>query len=335
MNTHTNKTQEFKSQSAASAIVQQQRDSSSGIHLEDNRSETITQRKLQHLGSSPLQMKQAPLLHTMATTAPASNNSNGVIQRFGFLGSLAVGALGLGAYGLYRWWNSGNAGQQENQQDDDYNGYFGLDGYDSEDDSDYEYDSEDDWDDTAEDRLARMRQRGLARRGRGRIPTGRHQTPTGMVTMSGLFGQRMTQSRRGDYGGETFGSVPPYARLQGNIPNNALPNLRDPQAPVPRGLSNRQRLGTSLAFSLAHGSEEDRAPGTSAYFRAMTGDYIRRGYEGDHPLSIESFPARSTAQEQRDLMEGRTPLTERQRRALEDDSEPSSDEDDDYFLFRQ
>lgn len=187
---------------------------------------------------------------------------------------------------------------------------------------------------TAESRIERMHQRGVARSLRNRIPKGRIQTPTGMVTISGLFGQRMTQSRKDDYGGQTFGSVPPYSNLQANLPDNALPTLRDKQAPVTLGLSDRERLASSLAFSLAHGSEEDRVPGTSAYFRAMAGDYLRTGGQGDHPLSVRLFPARSTAQEQRNLMEGRTPLNDQQRRALEDDPELSSDEEEDHFINR-
>jgi hypothetical protein len=188
---------------------------------------------------------------------------------------------------------------------------------------------------TAESRIERMHQRGEARRKRDRIPKGRYQTPTGMTTVSGLFGQRMTQSRKDDYGGETFGSVPPYAKLQANLPNNTLSSLSDTKAAVPDGLSDRQRLATSLVFTLAHGSEEDRAPGTSAYFRAMVRDYVSTGQQGEHPLSSTLFPARSTAQEQRNLMEGRISLNNQQRRALEEDPEPSSDEEDDYFIKRK
>lgn len=186
---------------------------------------------------------------------------------------------------------------------------------------------------TAEERLARMHDRGVARSDRGRIDTGRYDTPTGPTTLSGLFGQRMTQSRQSDYGGESFGRLPPYAGLQGNIPDAALPLLANRNAPAP-ALSDRQRLATALTHTLAHGSEEDRAPGTSSYFRAMTRDYRRHQGDGQHPLSVANFPARSTAQEQRDLMEGRTALSEQQRRALEDDSGESSDEEDPHYIER-
>ncbi|MBE8907102.1 hypothetical protein [Enterobacter asburiae] len=186
----------------------------------------------------------------------------------------------------------------------------------------------------AEERINRMDSRGTSRKNKKRIPQGRYKTPTGNVTVSGLFGQRMTQSRKEDYGGETFGSVPPYKFIQSSIPDDALPLLSDPMSTKPE-LTDRQRLATSLAYSLVHVSEEDRVPGTSAYFRAMNRDYIRTRGDGSHPLSSENFPARITAKEQRKLIGGQTKLTDQQKRALEFDSGESSDEDEEHFILRE
>lgn len=262
----------------------------------------------------------------------SGDRGKGVIQGFGLLAGVALAGLGLAAYGAYRWWRGGTRPAQE---DDANRGYFNVGAdYDSAEDSDYEPDAEDDWDDTAEDRLARMHARGQARRARGRIPSGRYQTPTGMATLSGVFGQRMSQTRQADYGGHTFGSLPPYAGLQTHIPFAAIDSLGHQDAAVPVGLTNRQRNAVALGHTLANGSEEDRAEGYSGYHRAVLRDYTRTGGQGAHPFSQEMYPARTSAQAARDLMEGNTELSAQQRRALEEDSELSSDSDDDYYLRR-
>ncbi len=296
-----------------------------------------------NISNSPRMVKQGRVLRQRFSPegtldrANGSYNSNpvggrGVVQGFGMLSGLALlSALGAGAYGAYRWWKGRDTPPADASDSDSDDGRS----HDSDDDSEYVPNSEDDWDDTAEDRLRRMRERGEARReARGRVPTGRYQTPTGMTTVSGLFGQRMSQARKEDYGGETFGSTPPYAGLQANIPDAAVANLGYPQAAVPTGLTHRQRLAVALTHTLANASEEDRAPGYGSYSRAMARDYARTGGQDSHPLHASVNPARISAEEARDLMAGRTALSDQQRRALEEDSEPSSDSDDDYFLQR-
>jgi hypothetical protein len=52
MNTHVNKTQENKSQSAAEAVYQNRSGGESNFHFEDNRTEAITQRKLQEMADN-------------------------------------------------------------------------------------------------------------------------------------------------------------------------------------------------------------------------------------------------------------------------------------------
>jgi len=204
----------------------------------------------------------------------------------------------------------------------------------SADDSDFVPNSEDERDDTAADRLERMRQRGEKRRDTlGRIPIGQYETPTGRTTLSGLFGQRIAQAQKANYGGQTFGKMPPYASLEGNIPNDGMNTLGYSGAPVPV-LTDSENLATALATTLANGSEEDRAPGYGAYMRAMARHHVRTDGQGDDPLSEAMNPARTSASAARALMEGRTELSEQQIQALEEDSEPSSDSDDDYYLNR-
>jgi hypothetical protein len=62
MNSHTDKTQENKSQSVANAISQQQSSSDSSLQFEDNRPEAIAQRKLQEMANNNPQVKKAAQL---------------------------------------------------------------------------------------------------------------------------------------------------------------------------------------------------------------------------------------------------------------------------------
>jgi hypothetical protein len=62
MNTHADKTQENKSQSVANSISQKRHFSKSTFQFEDNRPETIAQRKLQEMANNSPQTKQAAQL---------------------------------------------------------------------------------------------------------------------------------------------------------------------------------------------------------------------------------------------------------------------------------
>lgn len=337
MKSYADKTQENKKQSISNAISPKRHGNKSAFTFVDNRPEAVAQKIPQEMVSNSPQTRQAIQLEAMTLqdmtpvrnfnmlndSTPVQRNHTGVIQLMPWYAKMALGAsagailgatgllaagpaLALGITGAALGVLLGN-GKKVGKQVLNHG--------------------------TAEERIKRMHDRGIVRRDRERIPKGRYNTPTGPTTISGLFRQRMTQSRQEDYGGETFGSVPSYQDIQNNIPDAALPLLssRDSSIPV---LTDRQRLATSLSHSLVHGSEEDRVPGTSAYFRAINRDYVRTQRNGHHPLSTENFPARRTAQEQRDLMEGRTKLSAQQRRALEVDSGESSDEDERHYIQR-
>ena len=297
MKTHVEKTQKNKNQSVANAVSQKQGGGKPTVQFVDNRPEAVKMRQLQEMANSSPRIMQLMSFQEMANRNTAPIQFNGRKRSF----SEAFGEHDTSEY---------EPPKKRRRLLGVRHG-------------------------TAEERLKRMHSRGVLRRKeKGRIPIGRYNTPTGLTTMSGLFGQRMTQSRQADYGGETFGSVPPYLHIQKNIPNEALSLLSDRNSSLPI-LTNRQSLATSLAHTLVHGSEEDRAPGTSSYFRAVNRDYVRTQGNGQHPLSIENFPARSTAKEQRDLMEGRTVVSEQQRNALENDSAESSDEDEPHYIQRR
>ncbi len=332
MNTYVNKTQENKNQSVSKSVSQKKSSNRASFQFNDNRPVAIAQRKLQEIANNSQQVAQLRGFHHNANPNPQVKKLKGIIQlmevsetdigqAFNIIpnntNTQVVGELvqisGSG------WYIFNVGGQETKVRGRDHILSHAI----------------QDRHGTAEDRLERMRERGERRKEiHGRIPTGRYDTPTGPTTLSGLFKQRMTQSRKGDYGGQTFGSVPPYSGLQAVIPPNALSTLSDRHSPGPQGLSDRQRLATSLAHTLTNASEEDRVPGTSSYNRAIVRDYVRTGGQGYHPLSTALLPARSSAQEQRDLMEGRISLSDQQRRALEEDSASSSEAEDNHFINR-
>ncbi len=250
------------------------------------------------------QLKAKNKIHSqLPLTRVTISSTSAPIQRFGFA-ALAIGAGVLGAaYGAYRYFTRPRRRHG-----------------------------------TAEERLANMSNRGERRRQvHGRIPRGRPQSPYGPTTLrSGYGDQSWTQSRRGDYDGETFGSLPSYQSVQGELRDDQLPLLsrRRTRSPRPAGLSPRNRLAGALTHTLVHGSEEDRAPGTSSYFRAVARQYTRSGGQGHHPLSEEMLPARRSAQDQRDLMQGNAQINAQQRDALENDSASSSDSEDEHFVYK-
>jgi hypothetical protein len=173
---------------------------------------------------------------------------------------------------------------------------------------------------------ARALKRKLARQGQA-LPPGRYRTSAGPITIShGWHGQLMTKARKKDYGGQTFGSTPPYAGLKANLPGvKALYTKVKPSAV--KKWKERQRLAMALTVGLQHGSENDRAPGLGKVIRALA-----RQHEADpttpHPLDKSVNPAVSTAQEARDLMSGTRPLNAAQKTAISGYASDSSDDDE-------
>lgn len=189
----------------------------------------------------------------------------------------------------------------------------------------------------APDRLKRASARAQARIKRnGRIKTGRYQTQTGPITISGGPGgnQRMTQSRGEDYGGETYGrGYAPYSSVQKDLPEEALPALVDPNAKLPKALTDRQKLATSIGLGLTYISEPDRAPGYDKAERAFINQRIAEGAKAPHPFDPSLNVAVSSAQEARDFMSG-AKLTSAQRKAIDDYLSSSSDEEEESYAER-
>ena len=186
---------------------------------------------------------------------------------------------------------------------------------------------------TAEDRMRRASARGAKRATEGRTTgAGRYQTTSGPVTVSpGHHGQLMTQSRKGDYNDETFGSYPAYNAVRAQLPS--VTPLYDPDATAPPTATPRQELATSLARTMGNVSEEQRAPGYGKYSRALARHHDRNP-TAPHPLDPTVNVAITSAQSARDLMGGRTPLTRDMRSAVDDGMSDSSDEEDGAFPAR-
>ena len=187
---------------------------------------------------------------------------------------------------------------------------------------------------TAPVRLAAWKRRSDARKAKQRFLTGRYDTDAGPISISGLNNQRMTQARKGDYGDETFGSLPPYAKLKSSLPPHGVRGLytRLKKKDVAKW-THKQRLATALTMGLQHGSENDRAPGLAKLIRA-----VARRHDADpttpHPLDVDVNPAVSTADEARDLMNGVTPLNPDQTAAIDDYASDSSDSEDEDMGIR-
>lgn len=179
------------------------------------------------------------------------------------------------------------------------------------------------------ERLHRWFKRGSARRERGRHVTGRFQTSTGKVTVSGVFGQRWSQTRKEDYGGETLGSVPPYSAVKSELPDWALRAVHAKLSAAQRKkLTKRQRLAASLATALPNVSEEDRAPGIGKLTRALARQRVADPTK-PHPFDASVNPAVSTAEEARELVSGKTKLGAAQKSAIEGYASDSSDDEAD------
>lgn len=83
-------------------------------------------------------------------------------------------------------------------------------------------------------------------------------------------------------------------------------------------------------------SEEDREPGFGKFGRALTRRYAADP-EGRHPFDEEVNPSVLTggARKMRDLLGGRTQLTDYQRETYEGYASESSADDDDYYVRRK
>ena len=127
----------------------------------------------------------------------------------------------------------------------------------------------------AQDVLKRWKSRAEAR---GQVfETGRFQTSAGPITIGhGFQEQRMTQGRKGDYEDETFGSLPPYAKLRKELPRSTAQAVYDPAYTNPPDATARQRLGTALSVGLPNVSEAQRAPGYDKYVRARARHVIAK-----------------------------------------------------------
>ncbi len=188
---------------------------------------------------------------------------------------------------------------------------------------------------SAEERLARAEERSAKRKQIDRMEKGRIDTPFGLGTVSGLWGQRMTQTRKGDYGGETFGSVPAYGPVMDHLPDRALPGILNSDD-APTDLTDKEKLAGTTASLLTHVSEEDREPGSGKFARAL----IRRRIADSaapHPFDPNVNPAVTEGgpQKMRDLIAGSTPLSAGQRSAIDQYASDSSASEDEYYGKRK
>ena len=185
---------------------------------------------------------------------------------------------------------------------------------------------------SADERIGHWKSRGEARKTRGRFETGRYDTSTGPVTVSGLNRQRITQGRREDYSGESFGGMPPYSKIKPDLKPESVRALYDSSPDLPE-MDEKQRLATSLATTLTNVSEADKAPGIDKLIRAQA---RRRNSDptAPHPLDPSVNPAVSTAAKARQVMSGQIPLTTDQRRGIDEYASDSSDEEEESYVRR-
>jgi hypothetical protein len=187
----------------------------------------------------------------------------------------------------------------------------------------------------AKDRMRRWQKRSAARKARGRLGTGRYDTPTGPVTVSGLFGQLMTQTRKADYGNKSLGSVPDYSTVRAHLPDSALSAALFGGKP-PGTLSHHQRLAASIASALTNVSEEDREPGYGKFARAL-GRKRLADRTAAHPFDPAVNPAvvKGGAAKMRDLLSGNVPLNKAQRDAVDGYASDSSNEGKPNYAIRR
>ena len=184
------------------------------------------------------------------------------------------------------------------------------------------------------------------RKERGRFAAGRYLTTTGPGTISGMFGQRMAQTRASDYGGHTLGSLPSYDAIRSEL--FASPELKIlaarsiagelPQAEIAAlGLTGAQHNALTLANIVSNVSESDRNPGYAKYLRGASRAYLANPEEGLHPLDYAMNPAteHGGAGKAREFLATPEQWSESHIAAAEAMSDDSDAEADDYGPLRK
>jgi hypothetical protein len=190
--------------------------------------------------------------------------------------------------------------------------------------------------DVAEDRMKRWVARDEKRKARARFPTGQYDHDVGIVGISGLNKQRISQTNQNNWNGNSLGKMPDYADVKANLNYpGAHRAIYDPHFRPPPGVSDTQGIATVLAASLTNVSEADKIPGIPKFIRGAA-----RRYDADpileHPFDPKINPAagKKGAQPSRDFMAGNSGLTASQRDAIDGYASDSSAESDDYFPTR-
>lgn len=188
----------------------------------------------------------------------------------------------------------------------------------------------------AASRLARANQRGIQRKATQRVPAGRYLVGGGEVpvTISPIYRQRISQTRRENFDNRTLGSIPKYSRMQENLNYPDAPRaLFDPGFTPPRGLSPEQRMATGLAAAASNVSEPDKAGGADKLIRALARRHISEP-GAPHPLDPAVNPMVTSAPYGRSVMSGATKLNADQQAAVDRYFSDSSDSEDPPFALR-
>ncbi len=189
--------------------------------------------------------------------------------------------------------------------------------------------------DPAETRIARAVERSQRRRERGRLDRGFFTTQTGELTINRIYGQRMSQTSKKFYGGESLGSLPAYSAVREGVSRETAPAIYGADVDV-SGMSNSSRLAATLGIGLANVSEEDREPGAGKFIRALARRYSAEA-DAKHPFDPAVNPSvgKGGAQDMRELLGGQTRLSNYQRDTYDAYASDSSDSEDDYFVRRK
>lgn len=190
--------------------------------------------------------------------------------------------------------------------------------------------------DPAEHRMKRWAARDEKRKARARFETGQYDHNAGIVGIAGFNRQRISQTNKDNWGGDSLGKIPDYVDVRKNLNYpGAYRAIYDPDFRPPPGLSNSQRIATVLSASLSNVSEADKIPGIPKFIRAAA-----RRHDSDssleHPFDPAMNPAagKKGAQPSREFMAGKSGLTASQRDAIDNYASDSSADEDDYFAKR-